>query len=523
MATDAEIRAAGFYAVPEQRFLRDPFQLPTKEVVEEETESFGIPQTQAFTNSGGNNYTGGNFNTNNFQRAIDAKSQRIKNPSKIKQFAYDNIPGINKPQTYEDIMTKGYQKPDMGIPLGITSLLSRMGVNTFDQLPQSSQAFITSQRGYKGPTIFGENTGGGNVDPYGLNVDSLFGNYDEAVSKDYDKLGGHLTKSAEKRGLSFDRATGGLVDANGDPIDEKDYDASMKDFAQMNKMNLGKYGFRGNQINKKSDIVSDLGLIDQGRRAGIKNIQNRVDRSENNINKSASKNDAPSGASTVNPSSSYGKSKGYSGGHHNPHTSTGWSGSSKKKDGGRIGYFFGGRVNYKVGGRTDAGANRTTASKVGVGQINESGQKVSGGDYNNNNNNDGGVTKPVFYDKNDNIITTDFISKDPNLTINYTDPKNYASLKSKIGFNNILDNDDITAEGNLTGEFGPVSYNTNFTDKGITGTNLTAGNVSANISPDMQLENLSYSKGPFSISSDGQNTRAGLTFSYKNGGLAGLL
>jgi len=56
-------------------------------------------------------------------------------------------------------------------------------------------------------------------------------------------------------------------------------------------------------------------------------------------------------------------------------------------DGGRAGYFFGGRVNYKAGGRTDAGANRTTASKAGVGQINESGQKVSGGNYNNN---DGG-------------------------------------------------------------------------------------------------------------------------------------
>ena len=54
------------------------------------------------------------------------------------------------------------------------------------------------------------------------------------------------------------------------------------------------------------------------------------------------------------------------------------------KDGGRIGYFFGGRVNYKAGGRTDAGPNRSTASHSTRGQINEAGQKVSGGDYNNN-------------------------------------------------------------------------------------------------------------------------------------------
>ena len=289
---------------------------------------------------------------------------------RFSDFVYDKIPGINRKQSFEDIMTKGYQKPDIGIPVGITSLLSRLGINTFSKLPQSDQAFITSQKGYRGPTVFGENTSGLEVDPYGLNVESLFGNYSEAVQKDYDKLGGHLTKSAEKRGLSFDRATGGLVDANGDPIDEEDYNAAMKDFAKMNKMNLGKYGFRGDQINKKSDIVSDLGLIDQGRRAGIKNIQDRVDRSEDNTNQNASKNDAPSGASTVNPSSSFGKSKGYSGGNPNPHTSTGWSGSSKKKDGGRIGYFFGGTVKPKRGLVDEPGSyagkkdNRSIGEKI---------------------------------------------------------------------------------------------------------------------------------------------------------------
>ena len=35
MATDAEIRAAGLYAVPNRQYLQNEFQLPTKEVVEE--------------------------------------------------------------------------------------------------------------------------------------------------------------------------------------------------------------------------------------------------------------------------------------------------------------------------------------------------------------------------------------------------------------------------------------------------------------------------------------------------------
>ena len=45
MATDAEIRAAGLYAVPDRRFLQNEFQLPTNTPVEEVTESFGIPNT----------------------------------------------------------------------------------------------------------------------------------------------------------------------------------------------------------------------------------------------------------------------------------------------------------------------------------------------------------------------------------------------------------------------------------------------------------------------------------------------
>ena len=201
-------------------------------------------------------------------------------------------------------------------------------------------------------------------------------------------------------------------------------------------------------------------------------------------------------------------------------------GFENKSGMGRTGYFFGGRVNYKVGGRTDAGANRSTASKAGVGQINEAGNKVDGGNYNNNN--DGGSTKPTFFGKNDNIITTtDFISKKPNLTINYTDPKNYASVFGKIGFDNILDNDDLTAAGNVTGEFGPIGYNTNFTDQGITGTNLTAGNFNANISPDMQVQNIGYNNNingiNYGVNTDFDNTMFTAGVNFKNGGLASIL
>ena len=197
-------------------------------------------------------------------------------------------------------------------------------------------------------------------------------------------------------------------------------------------------------------------------------------------------------------------------------------GFENKSGMGRTDYFFGGRVNYKAGGRTDAGANRSTASHSTRGQINEAGQQV-----NNNSGNDGGGTKPTFYDKNNNIITTDFISENPNLTVDYTDPRNYASVYGKIGFNNILDNDDITAEGNVTGKLGSIGYNTNFTDQGITGTNLTAGNFNANINPDMQVQNIGYNNNingiNYGVNTDFDNTMFTAGVNFKNGGLASIL
>ena len=61
----------------------------------------------------------------------------------------------------------------------------------------------------------------------------------------------------------------------------------------------------------------------------IKDIQSNIDKQETTINQNASNNDSKTGASTVNPNSAYGKKQGYTGGNPNPHTDTGWSGSSK--------------------------------------------------------------------------------------------------------------------------------------------------------------------------------------------------
>ena len=96
-----------------------------------------------------------------------------------------------------------------------------------------------------------------------------------------------------------------------------------------------------------SDFAKKQAEIEAAKRAAeIQAAQGRVDRSETNINKATEQGIAINkneGVGSVNPTSAYGKSQGYTGGSANPHTQTGWSGSSKKKaQGGLISYNRGG-------------------------------------------------------------------------------------------------------------------------------------------------------------------------------------
>ena len=80
----------------------------------------------------------------------------------------------------------------------------------------------------------------------------------------------------------------------------------------------------------------------------------------------------------------------------------------------------------------------------------------------------------------------------------------------------------------MSGEIGPVSYDTSFTDQGITGTNLKAGNFTTNLNPDMQVQNIGYTNNYNGIDYGAKYDNNGnLMFSagvnFKNGGLASIL
>ena len=121
--------------------------------------------------------------------------------------------------------------------------------------------------GYRGPTVFGENTGGGYVDPFGVNVRSAFGNYAEKVRSDFEKLSETLGtggKISEKYGVSYDPVTGEFT---GDPED-------IEKFKQMNKMNLAKLNFRYKQIQQQEFDKKIAAQKEKARLAEIERIKN---------------------------------------------------------------------------------------------------------------------------------------------------------------------------------------------------------------------------------------------------------
>ena len=236
---DKQVYDAGFKYVPRSEFLLNPFQIPQGGGADASKPDFGLPTLNVGGGGGGGAaYTGGITGlTTDFQKAVDARTQRLEdaynNPSTAKIFGMPafrqdvnpadagfyvaedmRIPQqrtmlgkMFQPQSPQEIMEQGYTpRTNIGI---LSNILGR--ADKFGTLPRADQAFITSQMGYSGPTVFGENTTGGSKDPFGLNVRSAFGNYAERVGTEVDKLGIALSdagKVGSKYNATFNPETG---------------------------------------------------------------------------------------------------------------------------------------------------------------------------------------------------------------------------------------------------------------------------------------------------------------------------
>jgi len=381
MATDQEIRDAGFKYIPQQKYLQNPFELPENQ--EPPIVDQGIVNTNAFTNSGGvGNIYGGSPNelVRNYQSSVDARTQRLEdaynNPSTAKAFGLNmfkqdvnpadagfyvgegmRIPQqrtmlgkMFQPQSPQEIMEQGY-KPMTNIGI-LSSILGK--VDKFGTLPRPDQAFITSQMGYTGPTVFGENASGLGKDPFGLNTRSGFGNYAEAVGEQVSNL---------EKALGADGAIGGKKDFQGATFNsstglfESDT-LSKQDLAELNRRtNLvrTKLNFYRNKV-KERDVFREQ--EEQRKMKAYQESQMKKERdiiqsrledtgvTSNNYNQAA--NIAGGGGGDT---ATYGGQTAREATYDNdPSTGTSQGYSQHYARGGRAGYFYGGRVNFKNGG-----------------------------------------------------------------------------------------------------------------------------------------------------------------------------
>ena len=273
---DQQVYDAGFKYIPQSKYLLNPFTIPTDDSTTTPPNTGGIT-TLPTGGGGGGALQAGGINYDSFAKAgFDAYAKRQPTPlvNDLYQSKLDKT-FMGFPSYKEQQLTG----PDMGeyiasgtdVPLeltkagkiqqgfenvgqGLSSLKDKFGgigpisailgsMDKFDTLPSLDQQFIKQSMGYRGPTVFGENTGGNYVDPFGVNVRSAFGNYAEKVRDDFSGLGDSLTgRLSEKYGATFNTETG-LFESD----DEEAAALANKKTTLMRK----KYVFRQKQIKQQ--------------------------------------------------------------------------------------------------------------------------------------------------------------------------------------------------------------------------------------------------------------------------------
>ena len=296
--------------MPRSKYLLNP---PTLDELEEEDTVVDTPPVnpiapiQNIGGGGGGGITSlpPNQLLGNFTSAVQDRQQSLENPSLFAQKLYDlgfpqqrsvdqmmrDATAYNMAQLGPDFkqigITSNMSKPEIdaamaayaadetsignypaedprdvrfqyGIPT-LSSILSKVVPSSYyDKMTVPEQIYTQSKMGYRGPTIFGENTTGGNKDIFGRNVVSGFGNYVEKQKKDIAKLDNYFgSELFDKRYgkdtvLEFDEETGQFM--------FKGPKAAAAN--RMNKLNLIRYNYDKKGIDEFEQIKDETGFTD---------------------------------------------------------------------------------------------------------------------------------------------------------------------------------------------------------------------------------------------------------------------
>lgn len=275
-AGDQAIYSAGDFFIPQERYRAAPYTVNQPSAPDEVPA--GIPTVyQPQGNMTGGALQAGDINYDSFAKAgFDAYANRQPTPLVDDLYQSKLDKSFMGFPSYQQQQLTG---PDMGeyigsgtdIPLELTTagriqeglggikegigslkdsafgfgpvgfLLNKM--DRMNTLPELDQQFIKQSMGYRGPTVFGENTSGLYKDPFGVNVRSAFGNYAEKVRDEYSGLTDSLTgRLSEKYGATFNPETG--------MFESEDEEAAARANKMTNLMRK-KYTFRRQQIKQQ--------------------------------------------------------------------------------------------------------------------------------------------------------------------------------------------------------------------------------------------------------------------------------
>ena len=360
MATDQEIRDACILYLSPQRYLKNPFTIPSfGDSQEDDNSTVGIP----FTNFGQTD-RGGGGGANPFGPLTPTFSSE---PGDLSNFRISDLEGTSDYFPATTMFGK--------IKEGIGSIFKpRIRGQLGDRLLAQSRGTLAGI-----PTV--SNILGKFRSPFNPNSPTFNAALPSQLNFLEAGTGTRVTGTSDNLkftdGLNLigrDPNTGGLKYGPGSVLAGKnvisgfgtnDYETALNDYIskminrgvlskfQQAKLDQARKELDDLLANQKEEFDKPGGTGDQ-----VAEIQGRIDQKENDINIEASNNESPTGASLVNPNSAFGKSQGYTGGSPNPHTPTGWSGSSKGGNGGGGGNPTGSPGSKGPGGSDEMGSFR---------------------------------------------------------------------------------------------------------------------------------------------------------------------
>jgi len=504
---DKKIFDSGIHYRPRQEFLLTDYEWPIEGEGEVEGGggggvSYGIPAASV-GGGGGNNV--GPFTPYTAQPS----GSYVTNRSSIGNTGY--IQGTEPEETYMDKIG-GLVKKGIGMAIPGANFLMGMVPSREKRLSAVDNAFIDMQLANQEQSMHGGNLT--NQDRYGYNKVSMFGNYADLVSK-------HAAKAKNK-----------------DPEDRTDFDKYyMEKEEEQDEINkqIDFNDFMNQRItaNKIRDLqAKGIDLYPDG--GDIHGGDDTTTTTTTTTDQTGS-GDGYTGSGDFSNVDNSGKDYG-------PHsksagsTQHGSSGMTKDQhDAFRA--ATGGRVYLNLGGIASVlGTERDR--REGLAPGGPAGGASAGGNYGGNVNPEqeyagstfeetyggdgGGGEVPPTVAENRDVVDVDWLTTKPELNINLDRSKYLAQL-------DLIDSiKKQELEGQIGATIGPVDFTTMINQGDIGNTNINYGNWSADISPNADINQVSYNRniGDWDLAANyGGDGNYGIKFSksYKHGGLASIL